>query len=426
MNAVAVAAKGKGASTLVRRARAIGAAYGFGPQGMDRNLATVCELVEQHGGAATLPVTAAAVERNPGLIARYAAAGIEFAVHGLYHVDHIALPAAEQLDQLGRARGILESDGVPAVGFRAPYLRWNDATLEAVRTGGFLYDTSQAISWPVDPELETDSYRRVLGFYGALAADDHPVVPWSVDGIVRIPYCLPDDEAVVERLRMMSPEMIGQLWLSIFRRTFERGELFTLGVHPERIGVCAPGIAAVLEAMKTVRSAVWVARLDEIARWWLARAASDVQVRTCARGRLEVSVQGPPGVTVLARGVALPAVGAGGDGYLRAAGTTFELPAGPRPFVGIHPSSPASLERFLREQGYIVEIAEIGSDYTFYLRRERFEREDQRGLLTELESGAFPLVRLGRWPDGAQSALSITGDVDALTLWDYAYRILGR
>ena len=44
----------------------------------------------------------------------------------------------------------------------------------------------------------------------------------------------------------------------------------------------------------------------------------------------------------------------------------------------------------------------------------------------ELETGRFPLLRLGRWPGGAKSALAVTGDVDALTIWDYALRFFGH
>ena len=44
----------------------------------------------------------------------------------------------------------------------------------------------------------------------------------------------------------------------------------------------------------------------------------------------------------------------------------------------------------------------------------------------EIDGGAFPLLRFGRWPHGSRSALSLTGDIDALTIGDYAHRILGR
>lgn len=47
-------------------------------------------------------------------------------------------------------------------------------------------------------------------------------------------------------------------------------------------------------------------------------------------------------------------------------------------------------------------------------------------IMKEIEKGHFPLLRLGRWPNAARGALSLTEDVDALTIWDYAFRFLGR
>jgi hypothetical protein len=115
-----------------------------------------------------------------------------------------------------------------------------------------------------------------------------------------------------------------------------------------------------------------------------------------------------------------------GDGFIRVPEKEFDVRADRRPFIGVHASSPDSLVRFLREQGYILETAESGESHGYFLRREQFSASDQRPLLTELESARFPLLRLGRWPDGAHSALSITGDVDALTIWDYASRFVRR
>jgi len=425
-NPLLVAARGKGYANVARRAKIIGARYGVDPRRMERRLEDVLGIVQRYDCSATLPVTAAAAARHPDVIARCARRGIEFAVHGYYHVDHGALLAADQVDQLRRARRLLETIGVPAVGFRAPYLRWNDATLHAVRENGFLYDSSQAMHWPIDPGLETDPYRRSLAFYDSIPASDHPVVPSAEDGLVRIPVSLPDDETVLDRLQMESPEEIARLWLGILHRVHELGELFTMQVHPERIEPCAPGIVAVLEEARSLRPHVWIARLDEIARWWVERAASEISIREGALGRSHLTVRGPKGVTLLARGLAVPAAEPWANGYVRLAGTELDLPEGPRPFIGIHPSCPQGLARFLREQGYLVDITERPDRNTTFLERQRFARADERPLLDEIERGGFPLLRMGRWPAGARSALAITGDVDALTIWDYGFRFLGR
>jgi hypothetical protein len=52
-------------------------------------------------------------------------------------------------------------------------------------------------------------------------------------------------------------------------------------------------------------------------------------------------------------------------------------------------------------------------------------RETISECLTVIEECRGPLVRFGVWPHRNQSALSITGDIDALTIWDFVHRFRG-
>jgi polysaccharide deacetylase len=425
VNPVVVAAKGKGAMNAARRAGAIGTHYGVTPRRMEDRLEVVRRITEPFG-AATLPITAAALGRNPGVVKRLSDHGIEFAVHGYYHVDHAGLDAMVQDRHLAKARRLFEDHGIPAVGFRAPYLRWNDGTVHALVENGFLYDSSQAMHWPIDPALETDGYRRGLSFYGSLSATEYPVVPRIDDGVVRIPCCLPDDESVVDRLDLPTPDAIASLWLDIWGRTHERGELFTMQVHPERIEPCGPGISAVLDAASEARQRVWVARMSEIAGWWRARTEAVVEVGNRGPGRYLVRCSGPPGLTVLVRGLNGVPSRPWADGYERARSLDLEVESERRPFIGVDPAAPRRMVEFLREQGFIVESAASPDTHTIYVRRGSFRREDELPLLEQVESQHAPLVRFARWPDGHRSALAVTGDVDALTIWDYALRFVGR
>jgi peptidoglycan/xylan/chitin deacetylase (PgdA/CDA1 family) len=426
MSALATAAKGKGAANALRRARAIRARYGFGPERMEQRIKSVLDVVEPYGCRATLPITAAVVARHPRAITSYAALGIEFPVHGLWHVDHAALSEHAQLAHLARARNVFEREGLPIIGFRAPYLRWNDATLRAIHENGFLYDGSQAMHFRLDEDAGSDAYGRVLDFCGALSAEQYPVVPWTEAGVVRIPYVLPDDESIVDRLGVTSPETVAERWLQVFATTHDRGELFTLAVHPERIETCGIGITAVLDAASRAELPVWTTRHEEIARWWRDRGGASVIANHSTAERLCVTIKGPVGLTLLARRLDIPDSKPWADGYEIVQRTHFDLAAEPRPFIGVHPLAPDALTDFLRDQGYIVETSEESRVYSCFLERRRFSRRDQRPLLEEIEQGTGPLLRFGRWPHGAHSALSITGDIDALTLGDYAYRILGR
>jgi Polysaccharide deacetylase len=422
---MAVAARGKGSLGAVRRVGTIGARYGFGPERMQRRVASLVELMERFDCRATLPVTAAAVERNPQALARYADLGVEFAVHGYYHVDHASLGRDHQLEQLAKARRLLTASGLQAEGFRAPYLRWTDTTLDAVRENGFGYDTSQAMHWPLDPGDGTETYLRALEFYGSVSAVQRPVLPRIERGVVRIPYCLPDDEAVVERLGL-GPGEIARLWVGMFHGLAERGELFTLAVHPERVDRCLEGIEAVLTAATSADRPVWFAHLDEVARWWTARSSASVDVVELGGGSLRVAAIGPEGLSMIARGMAIAGAEPWGGRGVRAPDSVVEIRAARRPFIAVHPSSAPALSSFLRQQGYIVEAATDGAAHSMFLHRPRFGPDDELELLWAIERVDAPLLRFSRWPGRAGSAVCLTGDLDALTLWDFASRALGR
>jgi peptidoglycan/xylan/chitin deacetylase (PgdA/CDA1 family) len=425
VRAIAVATRGKGVHRAVRRARTIQDHYGFLTSRMGNHLTRVLDLVAPYEFAATLPIPAVVLSRYPRVVNRYANVGIEFAVHGHSHVDHSRLTLPEQIRALTRARAVFEHCEVEAHGYRAPYLRWNDATIAALAECGFLYDGSQAIACPVGVSAPTDSYERALSFTGALSAATHPIVPSIDRGVVRIPYVLPDDEAMVERLER-DESSIARAWLEILEWTHARGELFTLAVHPERVEPCVQGLRAVLERARKLQPRVWIARHSDLARWWLDRAAAVTTVSEEPAGSFRLRVHSPEQATILVKGLDAPSAEDWTDGYSIVAGSEVGVRCTRRPFVGLHPASDPRVACFLREQGFIVEASDSPARYWRYVHRPTFEPSQGRALLDELERSDAPLVRLARWPLGARSALAVTGDVDALTIRDYAFRLVGR
>jgi peptidoglycan/xylan/chitin deacetylase (PgdA/CDA1 family) len=420
------ALRGKGLGNFVRRGTRIARRYGLTAGKMDRALARLTSVLRQFRCGATLPITAVALERNARIIDKYLAQDIEFVVHGYRHIDHSQLSQIEQRVQLTQARQIFAQSGIRPLGFRCPYLRANPDTWVSLRQQGFLYDSSQGLAWDVVNGCETSAYHHVLSFYGAKRACDYPSLPRVEDQLIHIPYSLPDDEALVERLDLETAERMSALWLTILRRTWELGELFTLGLHPERIAHCQESLSTVLAQARLLTPPVWIARLDEIATWWQARAEATVEVTGVDGGRLHLTAVGPDGITVLARAVrvdvpTLPWA----DGYRQVLGTAFTIHAALRPFIGLAPRASPKLADFVREQGYIVEISEQSHLYAFYFDQVDFAPEHERALLAQIEGVDRPLVRLGRWPDGARSALAVTGDIDAMTLWDYGLRFWG-
>ena len=425
-NPFAIALKGKGLTNLLKRSLVIGGRYGPTSAKMDHMMGRFVRILEEFDCGATFPLTAWTLTRSRGILEKYENQGIEFAIHGCHHVDYSQLSLDQQLDHLSKARQKFETHHLGCTGFRCPYLRWNQDTLTALGMLNFGYDSSQALAWDVVDGVVTEAYHQVLDFYGAQSAVDYPALPRLTDNLVRVPYCLPDDEALVDRLQLTGTESMTEIWLEILQRIYESGELFTLGLHPERIALCEEPLRAVLSQARSLSPTVWIARLDEVATWWRSRTETTYRVVRETKNSFRLTVNGPPGTTVLARSVAVEAPTKPWiNGYRCVLSNDFVFRADKLPFIGLSLDSPSALISFLQQQGYLVETDADAQSCTFYHRLERtnFTPEDERPLLAQVERGTWPLLRLARWPYGAQSALSVTGDIDAITLWDYVLRV---
>lgn len=426
MNPLRVAFKGKGLRQLTRRVQAITGRYGLTPGKMSRALDHFVAVLDQYETRATFPVTASAVERNKGVIEAVQDSRIEFAIHGYCHVDHSLLPAAKQNQDLARSRQLFISRNITASGFRCPYLRSNADTFEAVRNAGYCYDSSQSLAWDVLKGRGSDGYQRALEFYGAQSAQDYPALPRIENGLVEIPYCLPDDEALWDRLVFSHDGERSQPWNEILTETHRRGELFTLGLHPERIYLLEMPLRNVLERARDLKPPVWFARLDEIASWWQARTALVPEITTNLTG-WTIRVDELAGLTFQVRGVTIHnSASTWDDSWTQVPGFEIRVEHTVPPWIGVSSRSDPALAHFLRQQGHIVETSGDPTSHSIFFDLPTFRREDERRLLGEIEASAKPLVRLSRWPDGARSALCVTGDIDALTIWDYLLRFVGR
>jgi peptidoglycan/xylan/chitin deacetylase (PgdA/CDA1 family) len=428
MNPLAVALGGKGPYNLLRRSTSILRRYGVTTSRLAQELESFAELARRYDARPTFPITSVVMERHPHLIRKLHDRGVEFAIHGHYHIDHLTLSPAVQRRQLALAQRNFRQAGISVRGFRAPYLRFNAQTLSALRELSLDYDASQGIYWEMPGGGEAPAYRRALSFYRALPAATQLSLPTMTEGVVRIPYSLPDDEALTERLSFDTAAARSKVWLAILQQTIYLGELFTVGLHPERTTLFIEPLRAVLEMASLSSPPVWLACLAEIAQWWRERAAIKLQLESLGNRRYRAVVTGSDRATILLRNatLALPER-RWAEGYCRVTDTTFEFEAPVRPVVAIAPGTDDTVADFLSEQGYLIEIGAKRTDCAFFVeRRASFSPAEQRPLLVSIEAGAEALVKVGRWPDGAHSALALTGDIDALTLWDYGLRFLGK
>jgi peptidoglycan/xylan/chitin deacetylase (PgdA/CDA1 family) len=398
----------------------------FGPTAaaMTRHLDRYDAIAAELGARPTWPTTACVLRRHPELLKRYADRGAELAVHGLVHGDHAALDEHRQRETIGRAMEIFERAGIHATGFRGPYLRYNQATLDVLRELGFLYHSSQAVVFPPQSERSaaarsTPSYDLALELYSAVDARRVAVTPRLRDGLVDIPVAIPDDEIIVERLRLDSAGRAAE-WAAILDLTHQRGDLFTLQLHPERIPELAAALRATLVEARQRRPAVFIARLDAIAEWWLRRSRFVLHVTRVADGIYRVHLDADDDATLLVRGAAT-----GGELWhgvdVVCPRRDFEIASARMPMVAVSRRTRPEVRQFLREEGFRYEVSDDAAAYGASVDLPA-ATWSERGLLDSLEAAPGPLVRIWRWPRGARSALAVTGDIDALTLADFALR----
>ncbi len=421
---------------MPRRFAMLLARLGLTPGRFVGALGALVEVLARHRAPASFPTTGVALARHPLPLQRLAAQGIEVAVHSYHHIDLSLQSPAAQRDQVVRARHAFAQNHVPAVGFRAPYLRWNRELLRLLFAHGFTYDSSTCALWPVlSPEQAAASViQTVLDFYRPLDAAHSPVLPYLLpEGLVEIPVSLPDDEMLVDRLGLAAAD-IAPIWCAMLQASHQAGELLVLQLHPERGRECAPALDSLLAAARALQPAVWITTLAEVAEWWKIRPQCQIHLQSLAAGRWEITVKAPAAARVLAQGPLTIETSAGiihdpqmissWPHVTEVTVASFVVHSDLRPFVGVAPDSAQELLGFLRQQGYVVEISLERARYSVYFDWASFDLATHaRQAIQMVESPRGPLLRFSRWPAAARSALVISGDIDSLTLWDYLWRL---
>jgi peptidoglycan/xylan/chitin deacetylase (PgdA/CDA1 family) len=420
---IAMSLRGRGAVGSAVRAARVLSRFGLTPALVARRLDRYDAITAELGSRPTWPTTACVLARHPNVLKQYADRGVELALHGLVHGDHAALDERRQREAIARATNIFEHYGLHPTGFRGPYLRYNEATLDVLRALGFRYHSSQAVFFPLldrDREAKAwSSYGQALRLYSALDARRIAVTPRLRDGLVDIPVAVPDDEILVDRLKLEAASLAAE-WLNILDTTYRRGELFTMQLHPERIPELGEALGMTLIEARRRRPAVYVARLDAIASWWLRRGRFSLRVVRSGDGRCRVRLDADGDATLLVRGLHVaqtPWYGADAQCDLR----EFEVESARLPIVSVSRRSPAAVREFLAEEGFPHESSDDGAAYGAHVDVKDADWSES-DVLGAIEAASGPLVRLWRWPQGARSALAVTGDVDALTLRDFVLR----
>jgi peptidoglycan/xylan/chitin deacetylase (PgdA/CDA1 family) len=367
------------------------------------------------------------VRRNGDFCRELQHLGTEFAVHGHDHVDFRSLSQNEAKQQLIRAANAFDSSGIQFEGFRCPYLSYADHMADAIPNGSYKYSSNRPVWWNVvsadSTQTATAIFHSLERLYRAGSPENLVVMPRVCGDLLEIPPSLPDDITLHDGLRQ-GQEGMKQAWNEILRRTHRRGELFVHLFHPETFHHCRLAFDSLLTEARLLRPSVWVTQLRDVSRWWWETTGFAAHVSSGSRGLL-IDFNCSERATVLIRNLETTQPTHSWDGsYSVLESRSLQLSNGQRPFVGVAGETPSHTLSFLKEQGYILDTSPNAPCCGIYLEASTLAKlETDVQLVDHIESSPAPLVRFWRWPHEAKSSLCITGDLDALSLMDYASRL---
>jgi peptidoglycan/xylan/chitin deacetylase (PgdA/CDA1 family) len=214
----------------------------------------VMDLLEAYAAKATVSACGRAAERLPALAQDAIARGHEVAAHGWRWESHAGMSEAVERARIARTvAAITQATGVRPVGWHTRSASSINTRRLLVEEGGFLYDS--------------DAYNDDLPYVLRYDERCHVVLPYAFDT---------NDMQFQNTNRFRGAADFAAYVLEAFDWLMREGrrapKMMSIGLHLRMIG--RPGRIGALErilAAVQARDGVWIARRDDIARYWLTR-----------------------------------------------------------------------------------------------------------------------------------------------------------
>jgi hypothetical protein len=171
---------------------------------------------------------------------------------------------------------------------------------------------------------------------------------------------------------------------------------------------------------------VWFTTLGEITNWWNEKNKFSLEIFPEENGTYRVKSDCTKRATLLLKNCqANVPVKKWFEGYDSVDEKEFVIKSSSRPVIGVGVNTSPDAINFLKNEGFVVERSIEHDAYAMYLDDlSNFREIDEKPLYEKIEKSNVPLIRYWRWPNAARSALSLTGDIDSITLSDFAIRIM--
>jgi len=407
----------------VMRAFSIAGRYGSDSFRFRTSLAGFVDLTSAFHVIPTFPVTAMVLLRHPQVLCAVARKGAELAAHGYAHLDYTGMPSPRIEKHIREAKTVFQKHGFERVGFRFPFLRRNPGLLAELDRQTLAWDSSEVLNWDVLERKDFssaawDAYARIMDTYAPKPASASRSLPYFIGNLVEIPVSMPDDDILIDRMRIREPGRLLSVWEDMLTDTWTRGEVMVLQLHPERFFLFQGALRSLLLKANGLGN-VWTASLGEIAEWWREKNSLRFEFRNLSSRETEIICGGSTRAEIVLNDgkpgahSSLRSMASGPDGAKR-----WRVTGRIKPWIGISPEFQDSGEsvREMTRQGFLVQKSASDRGFTRYISTEPGSASAALRFLRQ-----FPerLLRVAVWPRGNRSALSVTGDIDGLDVWDF-------
>ncbi|MFX0204197.1 MAG: polysaccharide deacetylase family protein [Candidatus Hodarchaeota archaeon] len=394
---------------------------------MQSNLDLYLAILQKYAVAPSFAITAKTLAKHPKLVDNIMKKDVEFAIHGYQHIDYTRLSDEQLSRHLQKAIKIFREKNIPFLGFRFPYLRYNNTGIDILGSL-FCWDSSHTILWNILEKTEFNNrnwrkYQTLLNQYTCKNSDNSPSLPRFRSNILEIPVSLPDDDLLIDRLGIKDEKILFQIWSQILKMTYIRGELLVLQLHPERISLYKETLENLLKTARASELKIWLTSLNSVYEWWKEKEGFWADIQEKGNDEYEIDAHCSRRATILVK-TEDSLEHNFFNNYKVINKNKFEIKSPKVPIIGIPKNCSPTLIQFFKNEGFIFEISEDENRYSVFLNDvEVFNEENEPKVLEEIKHTQLPLIRFWRWPNGCQSAFAITGDIDALTSMDFLPRL---